>query len=144
MEGWGGGRRSCTREAMTSARRGRQVCRDSEFCLDLYRKGRRRREVFQLNADYIALSRYWKYIDTNRWRPVLYLYRGGEPSATDLSHIIVQARVESFSPTRIIETSVNNDSAISRCITKQTRSGITPGLSPLFFSFHLVFPSAIV
>lgn len=32
--------------------------RDSEFCLDLYRKGRRRREVFQLNADYIALSRY--------------------------------------------------------------------------------------
>lgn len=61
------------------------------------------------------------------------------------SHIIGRARVESFTPGhRIIETSVNNDSAISRCITKQTRSGITPGLSPLFFSFHLVFPSAIV
>lgn len=106
--------------------------RDSEFCLDLYRKGRRRREVFQLNADYIALSRYWKYIDTPL-RPSLYLYRGRTPGNRGASHIIGQARVESFSPTRIIETSVNNDSAISRCITKQTRSGITPGLSPLFF-----------
>lgn len=123
---------------------GREVCRDSEFCLDLYRKGRRRREVFQLNADYIALSRYWKYIDTPDSTIATYLHGGWTPG-NPASHIIGRARVESFTADhRIIETSVNNDSAISRCITKQTRSGITPGLSPLFFSFHLVFPSAIV
>lgn len=112
---------------------------DSEFCLDLYRKGRRRREVFQLNADYIALSRYWKYIDTPPLRPprrAIPVQRVRKRRATPASHIIGRARVESFSPTRIIETSVNNDSAISRCITKQTREAGLPLAFPPFF-----FPS---
>lgn len=55
-----------------------------------------RGEVFQLNADYIALSRYWKYIDNQaaaHGSPSCLL--GLAPSTS--SHIIVRARVESFS-----------------------------------------------
>lgn len=56
-----------------------------------------RGEVFQLNADYIALSRYWKYIDSQASSPSCLL--GSAPSTLPPfpPHIIVRARVESFS-----------------------------------------------
>lgn len=55
------------------------------------------------------------------------------------SHIIVRGHELNLSPARIIETSVNNDSAISRCIT-DSRSGAGPprgGILPLFAFFFL-------
>lgn len=91
-----------------------------------------RGEVFQLNADYIALSRYWKYIDNQAGSPSCLL--GLAPSTS--SHIIVRARVESFSGRdhRNFGQQRLGDISMYHGLTERNgqRGGIT--LARLFFS----------
>jgi len=92
-----------------------------------------RGEVFQLNADYIALSRYWKYIDSQASSPSCLL--GSAPSTPShnrpgTSWIFLlpgSSKLRSTTTRRYLDVSRTHGA-------KRSRGGTTP-CSGRFFSF---------